>query len=319
MQGIKESNTILRCSHHRSVFSEERALSIKKWETLLKAVELGSLSKAADELGYTQSGITHMMNSLEADVGFSLLERRWDGVHLTAEGEELLPDIQNLIRADAQLCQHLENIGAEKEDHLSIGTYASMSIQWLPAVLTELRREMPHVEIDLHVGWYGEMVGWLEQGSVDLILCEKCERPDFIWIPLYNDPLLAILPEAHPAAKDPVFSPEHLNGQPLLYESGCLLAKKIIKTFGYASKQLSITSEDETVIISMVRQGVGCGILPELCIRDQTAGLAVQPLKTPIYRTLGVLRKKGSAVSFAEQHLLSLLRRHIQQQTHILQ
>lgn len=48
----------------------------KKLEALLMAVDLGSFTKAAEVMGYTQSGLTHMMNSLEREVGFTLLERR---------------------------------------------------------------------------------------------------------------------------------------------------------------------------------------------------------------------------------------------------
>ena len=40
----------------------------KKLEALLMAVDLGSFTKAAEVLGYTQSGLTHMMNSLEKEV-----------------------------------------------------------------------------------------------------------------------------------------------------------------------------------------------------------------------------------------------------------
>ena len=47
----------------------------KKLEALLMAVDLGSFTKAAEVMGYTQSGLTHMMNSLEREVCFTLLER----------------------------------------------------------------------------------------------------------------------------------------------------------------------------------------------------------------------------------------------------
>ena len=50
-------------------------MNIRKYEAFVKAVELGSLSKAAEQLGYTQSGISHMMQSLEDEVGFPLMVR----------------------------------------------------------------------------------------------------------------------------------------------------------------------------------------------------------------------------------------------------
>ena len=59
----------------------------KKLEALMMSVDLGSFTRAAEVLGYTQSGLTHMMNSLEKEIGVPLLERGRGGVRLTPEGE----------------------------------------------------------------------------------------------------------------------------------------------------------------------------------------------------------------------------------------
>ena len=61
-------------------------MDTKKLEALATAVELGSFTRAAEMLGYTQSGLTHMMNSLEKDFGFPVLVRGRAGVRLTAAG-----------------------------------------------------------------------------------------------------------------------------------------------------------------------------------------------------------------------------------------
>lgn len=66
----------------------------QKLEALLMAVDLGSFTKAAEVMGYTQSGLTHMMNSLEREVGFTLLERGRGGVRLTKDGERVAPAIR---------------------------------------------------------------------------------------------------------------------------------------------------------------------------------------------------------------------------------
>ena len=50
-------------------------MDTKKTKALLLALEKGSLTAAAEELGYTQSGLTHMMNSLEDELGIRLLVR----------------------------------------------------------------------------------------------------------------------------------------------------------------------------------------------------------------------------------------------------
>ena len=66
----------------------------KKCAALLRAVELGSLTAAAGELGYTQAGLTNMMNALEAELGVQLLLRGRGGVRLSAAGRRLLPELR---------------------------------------------------------------------------------------------------------------------------------------------------------------------------------------------------------------------------------
>ena len=66
-------------------------MNTKKYEALLHIAENGSISKTAQELGYTQSGITQMINGLETELGMQLIIRRSKGVKLTNSGKELLP------------------------------------------------------------------------------------------------------------------------------------------------------------------------------------------------------------------------------------
>ncbi len=55
-------------------------METEKCRALLRSVERGSITAAAEEMGYTVSGISRMISSLEAEVGFPLLLRRRDGV-----------------------------------------------------------------------------------------------------------------------------------------------------------------------------------------------------------------------------------------------
>ena len=82
-------------------------METEKIRALLTAADLGSFSKAADALGYTQSGITHMMNALEEELGVPLLVRGNRGVRLTAEGERLAPLMRELVQTADRLEQEL--------------------------------------------------------------------------------------------------------------------------------------------------------------------------------------------------------------------
>ena len=70
---------------------------MRRYLALQKIVELGSFSKAAEALGYTQSSMSQMIASLEEELSIKLLNRFRTGAKLTLEGEELYPYIERMI------------------------------------------------------------------------------------------------------------------------------------------------------------------------------------------------------------------------------
>ena len=75
-------------------------MDTNKYAALLSIIRLGSLSAAAEKMGYSPSGMTRMMDSLENEMGFPLLHRTSQGVQLTEEGKRLLPSIRELLLAE---------------------------------------------------------------------------------------------------------------------------------------------------------------------------------------------------------------------------
>ena len=70
-----------------------------KCEAFLAAAELGSLTATAELLGYTQSGVTRMIGTLEEELGFPLFLRSKKGVQLTENGKLMLPLLREVVRA----------------------------------------------------------------------------------------------------------------------------------------------------------------------------------------------------------------------------
>ena len=75
----------------------------KKLEILVTAADLGSFTRASEVVGYTQSGLTHMMDTLEREIGLPLLRRTHSGIQLTEYGTKLMPEIRAFLRANANL------------------------------------------------------------------------------------------------------------------------------------------------------------------------------------------------------------------------
>ena len=72
-------------------------MNFSQYEALIKAIETGTMTQAAEELGYTQSGLTRALDALEKQWNVRLLNRGRNGVQLTAEGQMLLPYIRTVL------------------------------------------------------------------------------------------------------------------------------------------------------------------------------------------------------------------------------
>lgn len=178
-------------------------MDTNKIEVLLKAVENGSLLTTAGQLGYTQAGLTHMMKSLEADLGVTLLYRGKFGVRLTEEGERLLPLFENLVNANEKLMREAEMIRLQNNSVIRLGTVASVIRTWLPDVISAFQKQYPEYSFEVKEGDFS-IYKWFDQGSVDIcITCNIVNRRDFE--PLMTDEFFACLPPDYPIGEGEVF------------------------------------------------------------------------------------------------------------------
>ena len=143
-------------------------MPVSKYEAFLKAAELGSLTRAAAELGVTQSAVSHMIGSLEEELGFSLLKRGRTGARPTAEGERVLPAIRGMLNSKEQLEQTAAAIRGLDCGTVRIGTFTSVAVHWLPGMIKRFQAACPNVELKLMNGDYHDVEQWLSDGSCDL-------------------------------------------------------------------------------------------------------------------------------------------------------
>ena len=118
-------------------------MSVSKYQMFLKTVECGSFSRAAEELNFTQSGVSHAVQALEDELGITLLSRNRGGVVLTADGRALLPRVEALCAAHHALMQSAADLKGLDAGLVKVATFSSVSAQWLPSILKKLRRRLP--------------------------------------------------------------------------------------------------------------------------------------------------------------------------------
>lgn len=265
-------------------------METKKWEALLAAVELGSFTRAAARLGATQSGLTHMMNGLEREVGFPLLLRDRYGVRLTAAGERLLPAIRELVEANRRLEGQIAAQGSLKRESVRVAAYSSICMHWLPTIVQQFRWEFPDVSVDIRMGSVDEMYRWIREDKVDLSFASRQDRGRYDWVPLWDDPLLAILPPDDPAGEGACFPVEAFGGREFLMPS----LGFDLDILGVFEAQLvrpdirSNTAVEDAAILSMVEHGLGVSVLSQLVLQGRRDNVLALPLDPPACRRIGI-------------------------------
>ena len=81
-------------------------MDIKKLLLFADVAETENFTKTGDRMGYTQSGVSHLLKSLEDEIGFPLFIRSKQGVKLTGNAKMILPGVRSLLA----MTEHLEQM-----------------------------------------------------------------------------------------------------------------------------------------------------------------------------------------------------------------
>ena len=261
-----------------------------KLEILMTAVDLGSFSKASEVVGYTQSGLTHLVDSLEREIGLTLVRRDRKGISLTKEGETLMPAIREFLRANAKLENQISSIIEKRTETIRIAAYASIAMHWMPEILYRFRRVCPDVDVDLRMVDHAlEPFELLEKWQTDVIFAARQKDINCEWTPLYSDAMYAILPADYPTAGREFFPIEEYEGKEFLMPYGRF---DIDVTSAFekngVSPQIRPCYVDDETVIRMVGKGMGLSMMAEMMIRGRSQDVKLLPVSPRTSRELGM-------------------------------
>ena len=270
-------------------------MDAKKLEILMTAVDLGSFSKASQVVGYTQSGLTHLVNSLEREIGLPLIRRSHNGISLTRQGEALMPAIREYLKANTNLQNKIQAVTEQQTETIRIAAYASIAMHWMPEILYRFRRICPKVDVDLRmVDNALEPFELLQADKTDVIFASRQKYGGCDWLPLYRERMYAILPRNYPLEGRETFPLEELEGKDFLMPYGRfdLDVHAALDRVDVRIREKAAYVDDETVI-RMVSKGLGVSMMTELMIRGRTDDVLCVPVVPETIRELGMGLPKG--------------------------
>ena len=281
---------------------------LNRYEIFLKVAELGNITRTAEALHYTQAGISHAISALEKEAGVTLLVRSSTGVSLTENGRRLLVPVQKLVNEQRSLAQTIHEINHVVAGTLRIGTFTSVSARWLPHMIRSFRQKYPEVEFELLAGDYNEITDSILSGKVDCGFLSSPVHRDFMFTPLYDDPMLVFMSTDHPlAAKEKLTLAEvkkELLIMPIKGSDNDIMAV-LDKSPGKINTGYMLN--DDFSVMSMAAHGFGITIMPELIVRNFNFDVEVRPLDPPCFRTIGIASLPLNRVSILTKTFISFL------------
>lgn len=277
------------------------------------AVDLGSFTKAAEVLGYTQSGLTHMMNSLEREIGFPLLDRGRHGVRLTEEGERIAPAIREFLQANANLDNMIAQVSTTRNETIRVAAYASIAMHWLPTIIQQFRTECPNVDVDIRMADNVEApYKLLSQGKMDIVFASRQELGAYDWVHLRDDPMFAVLPKDYDLGGRESFLLSEFEGREFIMPwQG--FDKDIMRILNREGVRPDIrpTAVDDATVVSMVEHGLGISMMTDLTLRGRTERVKVVPVVPFASRELGLAVRSVSDAAPSLRRFIACVQRMV--------
>jgi len=291
---------------------ESELMTMKRYLALQKIVEMGSFSKAADVMGYTQSAMSQMISSLEDELSIKLLKRFRTGTQLTLEGMKLYPYVEQTINNYLSMQEKVKEIRGLDTGIIRMGTLASISAHWMPKILKEFQLIYPGVEFVIHQGDYTSIQNWIKTGVIDFGFINPKAVTGLQTVTLKKGIMLAVFPQNHILAQNEIVSLSDMADEPfILLEEGHYYEP--LEAFNIIGKRPNIkyTIHDDYAIMTMVEAGLGISILAELILHRTNYKILLRKTNPLIYRTIAIGYKDIHSLPIACKRFIEYLQAHI--------
>jgi DNA-binding transcriptional LysR family regulator len=264
-------------------------MTLLQYEIFKTVIDSGSFTKAGDKLGLTQSAISHAIRGLEDELNLTLLKRGRSGVSLTSDGERIIVFIRQILNLTEKVKQEAGRLNGLEVGVIRIGTFPSVSAYLLPSILEKFHSSYPAIQVEFFEGGYNELKQMVSSNNIDISFLTKNEVENLDFIPLFNDHLHVILPDAHPLKNKKKISVKEIESDPFIMQTaGCdELIKELFKKNKIKPNVYCEIADNQT-IIAMVQKNLGISIVPEIVMHGNHNALNSVELKEECFRTIGL-------------------------------
>lgn len=284
-------------------------MEIRQVQSFVQAARLGSFSRAAETLGYSQSAITVQIRLLEQELGTRLFDRMGKKVSLTPQGNRFLEHASRILyEMDRTMIAMNEN--QELNNPLHIGTIESLCTAKFPGILSRFHTLYPRVNIQITLDSPEKLIRMMEHNELDLIYILDTPRWNREWIKVMEaaEPIVFVASvNSEFAAKSRLVLQDILEEPFFLTEKNANYRQALDQHLALESRTLDPVLEisDTEFIIKMVERNDGLSFLPYFAVEKyirsgRLAMLDVTDINISMYRQIFYHRNKYKTREMSE-------------------
>ncbi|GAA1234825.1 LysR family transcriptional regulator [Prauserella halophila] len=291
-------------------------LSPQRLAVLVRVVESGSITAAADELGYTASAVSQQLKKLEHEVDQPLLRRRSRGIAPTDAGHILASHARKVLHqldaAEADLKDLLEG----HRGSLVVGAFPTIAASFLPEVIEAFKSRYPAIDLSLTSGRFDVLLEDLERGRSHI--CCLWEYP---WNPvridgvrveeLFKEESVILVSKHHPLAERSEVRLEELAGESWVVRANRHPVVEVLERAAEGAgfrPSITLYANNYQEAQAMVSVGIGVAMAPRSAVAVQHPDVRVLSLgeHAPV-RSVLMAQREERVYSPAEVAFRSIL------------
>ncbi len=239
-------------------------INLRSLQLFVATAERLSMSKAAVAMNISQPALSRQIKHLENHLGVSLLHRSGQGLSLTAEGEQLLPHMGDLIAQAQALMTRANQSHTDNTGFLRLGATPQTIEAVLAPVVNKILKVHKGIEINIFEGRNSQLLESVDAGAVHCAIAWAPTEQQLDRWDLFRARLYAVLPPDYTKNDNEACELKDIVSWPILsLKRGYMTRSMLDGAIYYAGLRAHrvIESGNTQTIRALARSGMGVGIV----------------------------------------------------------
>jgi LysR family hydrogen peroxide-inducible transcriptional activator len=262
-------------------------MEIHQLRYFVAVAEEGSFSRAAAKVRVAQPSLSQQIRKLEGEVGQPLFDRLPRSVVLTEAGRCLIDYARQILASigDARRC--VDELKGEVAGKVAVGAIPTIAPYVLPELVVTFQEHYSDVTLEIVEDVTEGITRRIDAGELDVALASTCRpSPTLRREYLGTEPLLVLVPKAHPLAKKDFVEFDDLKSLRflLLHEMHCLSQQvnRLLES-RRLRPEIALAGSQLNTIANMVAASIGVSIVPQMMVKHHaTPGCVSLPFAPPV-------------------------------------